>query len=162
MIRYGQGTCYAHEKWEPICTATDPDTPKEQAMRFNDSKLRVDLIPPEAIYALAVVLSYGAVKYDDKNWEKFDTIENPDSYFGGSQGRHILYALLGRPMDPESGLPDNWHTLTNAAMRVTYDARTAVPDEKKRLEWFERLFEDAVIRAKKLREERLAKEKGHD
>ena len=39
--------------------------------RKNDSgKRRMDLIPPEAIEALADVLTMGAAKYADRNWEK--------------------------------------------------------------------------------------------
>jgi hypothetical protein len=39
-------------------------------MRFNAGKNRIDLLPPEWIWALADVMTQGAKKYDERNWEK--------------------------------------------------------------------------------------------
>jgi hypothetical protein len=51
---------------------TDPDTdPREEGGRkYDTNKLRMDLIPPEALTSLGRILTFGAVKYDSRNWEK--------------------------------------------------------------------------------------------
>jgi hypothetical protein len=41
-----------------------------QAMRFDDNKLRFDLIPPEVIIELARVYTMGSYKYNDDNWRQ--------------------------------------------------------------------------------------------
>jgi hypothetical protein len=49
----------------------DPKEPNYVPGRKDDSgKLRYDLIPPDALAALAYVYTIGAKKYDDHNWLK--------------------------------------------------------------------------------------------
>ena len=52
----------------------------KEGLKHDQGKLRFDLIPPEALIELAKVLTYGASKYNDRNWE-----------FGMAYGR--LYAV---------------------------------------------------------------------
>lgn len=88
--------------------------------RKNDQdKLRMDLIPPEAMEELAKVLTMGAKKYDDRNWEKGIS-------WGRVMGaclRHIVAWTKGESMDPESGLSHLSHALCNLAFLVTYEQR---------------------------------------
>lgn len=42
----------------------------DKGIKYDDGKLRIDLIPPEVIRALAMVFAYGADKYGRWNWEK--------------------------------------------------------------------------------------------
>ena len=44
--------------------------PTELGLRYNEGKLRYDLVPPSASEALAEVLTHGAKKYAERNWEK--------------------------------------------------------------------------------------------
>lgn len=39
-------------------------------VKHDDGKTRYDLIPPEAMDAVAQVLTYDAGKYCDRNWEQ--------------------------------------------------------------------------------------------
>ena len=95
--------------------------------RKNDTgKARMDLIPPEAIQALADVLTMGAAKYADRNWEK-----------GFAWGRSIaallrhLWAWIGgEDTDPESGLSHMAHVLSNAAFLCTFEARRIGTDDR--------------------------------
>ncbi len=52
---------------------------------------RYDLLPPEAIYRLAVHFANGAVKYGDRNWEK----GQPLSRYLDSALRHLFRYLSG-------------------------------------------------------------------
>jgi hypothetical protein len=54
------------EKKEKDLTAT---TGKGTGLRFNQSKLRYDLVEPHAHRDMVKVLTYGAKKYFDRNWE---------------------------------------------------------------------------------------------
>lgn len=40
------------------------------AVKNDSGKPRMSLVPPEAIYAMARVLTHGAGKYSDHNWRK--------------------------------------------------------------------------------------------
>lgn len=42
----------------------------KEGIKHDSNKLRYDLIPPEALEGLAQVYTFGANKYDDRNWEK--------------------------------------------------------------------------------------------
>jgi len=105
--------CTEHE----ACKTTLFDT---GAMRKNVGKLRFDLITPEMDLALAEVLTMGAAKYADRNWEK------GIPYISGlvaSLKRHLSAFELGEDNDPESGLLHAAHILTNAAFLVTFQMR---------------------------------------
>jgi len=92
---------------------------KNKALKFDDGKLRTDLIPPEAMVALAEVLTIGAAKYGDHNWEMGLKKERVI----GAMLRHLLAFQLGEKTDPESGLSHLKHALCNAMFLVTYEAR---------------------------------------
>lgn len=82
----------------------------ELGTRYNNGKLRLDLIPGTSIKSIGKVLTFGALKYDDRNWEKglswSDTI--------ASLKRHLLAIEEGLDYDEESGLLHIEHVLTNA------------------------------------------------
>ena len=91
----------------------------EQAMKFDKEKLAYDLIPPEALHALATVLTYGAKKYAPRNWErglKFRRI------FAALQ-RHLWAWQGGEDIDPESGIEHLSHALCNLSFLVAYTAQ---------------------------------------
>jgi len=90
------------------------------AQRKNIGKPRFDLITPEMDLAMAEVLTMGAAKYADRNWEK------GIPYVAGlvaSLKRHLNAFELGEDLDPESGLLHSSHILTNAAFLVTFQKR---------------------------------------
>ena len=80
---------------------------KETAARFDEGKIRYELIPSYALEQLAKVYTYGAQKYDDDNWRKglnwLKTI--------GSLLRHVYAWKKGETLDPES----NCHHLAMAS-----------------------------------------------
>ena len=42
----------------------------ESGVKYDAGKARLDLIPPHALLELGNVYLYGAVLYEDRNWEK--------------------------------------------------------------------------------------------
>lgn len=77
---------------------TEANAQASEGLRFNNGKVRVDLIPWEWIYALAYLLTLGSVKYAPRNWEKgmswSDTM--------ASLKRHLLAWERGEEYDPET------------------------------------------------------------
>lgn len=57
-----------------------------------EGKGRYDLLPPEAVRRLAQVFERGAVKYEDRNWEK----GQPLTRFLDSALRHTFAVLEGK------------------------------------------------------------------
>lgn len=94
-----------------------------QGRKDDDGKLRYDLIPPEALEAMARVLTYGAVNYGERNWE--EGLEKWRT-FAASQ-RHLWADWAGEDIDDPlkggSGLPHLEHALVNLAFMVTFRAR---------------------------------------
>jgi len=86
---------------------------KEDGVKYDSGKLRMELIPPEAIEALAEVITYGANKYSDDNWKKV----SKDRYIGALM-RHLNAYRKGELYDDESGLTHMAHILTNAAFLI--------------------------------------------
>lgn len=86
------------------------------AARHNDGKLPMDLVPTDAIKAMASVLKVGMAKYQKRNWEQ-------GAYFSvpyASLMRHLLAFWEGEDYDQESGELHIAHILTNAAFLLRY------------------------------------------
>lgn len=93
-------------------------------LRANKGKPRLSLVPIEAMEAIATVLylssTEGGGKYPMDNWKKLDNYqEMTDSAL---RHGHKAVASPGA-LDPESGLPHDWHALVNWAMIVANRAR---------------------------------------
>lgn len=89
--------------------------------KFDDGKTRYDLLPPEALEAVARVLTFGATKYGDRNWEQ--GIEEGRLY--GAAQRHLWADWRGEKLDPESGMPHLWHAACNLCMLIALRERTS-------------------------------------
>lgn len=90
----------------------------KEAVRFNQDKLRYDLIPPEFITALAEVFTFGAKKYTPNNWKGFTPEQQEE--IKGSLLRHIYAYLEGEENDPESGLSHLAHAGCNLAFMIYF------------------------------------------
>jgi hypothetical protein len=77
---------------------TDDKQRKEEAgSKFDNNKARFDLIPPRPLWELAVLYAKGAVKYDDRNWEKGISF----SRLIAAAFRHFYKWILGENYDDE-------------------------------------------------------------
>lgn len=82
----------------------------EQGLRYNTGKLRYDLLHPVAQKGIAEVLTFGANKYEDRNWEKGMSWTSTIA----SMKRHLAAIEAGEDYDPESGLKHIDHVQCNA------------------------------------------------
>lgn len=85
--------------------------------RFDQEKVRFDLLEPHAIKELAKVFTFGAHKYADNNWIKYGM---DWSRVIGSLERHVNAFKAGQDYDEETGLPHMAHAAWNALALVSY------------------------------------------
>jgi hypothetical protein len=87
-----------------------------EAIRYNEGKPQISLVPPELIIGVAEVMMFGAKKYSRDNWKKGLSYE--DCY--DSCQRHLLAFINGEERDEESGLPHLAHAATNIAFMLYF------------------------------------------
>lgn len=73
----------------------------DKAQKFDQEKVRLELVDALAVEGLASVLTFGAKKYAANNWR------NGLEYTRiiGALKRHLSAIEKGEDIDPESGLP---------------------------------------------------------
>lgn len=69
------------------------------AIKHDSGKPRFELIPAHSLKSIANVMTYGAKKYGDRNWEK--GLEYGRLY--GAAHRHMNAWWSGEDTDPETG-----------------------------------------------------------
>lgn len=97
----------------------DPANVGKVGLRFNGGKPPLELLPWDALEAVARVLEHGATKYARRNWELG---MDPETLLG-CEARHVSAELQGESTDRDSGLPHSAHAAANALMRLALDLR---------------------------------------
>lgn len=69
-------------------------------LKYDEDKIRTDLLPVNPIMDIAKVLTFGAKKYADRNWERGIAWNR---VYGALQ-RHLMAWWGGQNCDPETGL----------------------------------------------------------
>lgn len=105
-----------------------PHVAKQEAMRFDDDKLRLDLIPVEALIELARVYSMGAIKYDDDNWRK----GMPWSKCIRATLSHFFKWRSGQVIDPETGCHHLAQVAWNALTLLVYELNKSGKDDRQK------------------------------
>lgn len=83
-----------------------------EAMKYDGEKVRLDLLPADPIIDVGKVLTYGAKKYSERNWER--GLAWSRCY--GATLRHLLAWHKGETNDPETGL----NHLAHAACEILF------------------------------------------
>lgn len=89
---------------------------KHGGLRYNQGKLRYDLICPEQLKGLASVYTYGANKYAPQNWRKGQAW----STVLASLKRHIASFERGEDFDPESQCLHMSHAMWNCGELISF------------------------------------------
>lgn len=97
-----------------------------EGKKFDADKARYDLIPPEIEEAIAKVLTFGADKYDERNWELGMSWGRPYA----ALRRHMGAWWSGEDKDPETGMPHTWHAACCIAFIVAFEARGIGTDDR--------------------------------
>ena len=96
------------------------------ARKDDADKVRMELLPPELIEATAAVLTFGANKYADRNWEH-------GLKWGrcfGALMRHLWAWWRGEKADPETGFSHLWHASCCLAFLIAYEQRGTGEDDR--------------------------------
>ena len=93
-------------------------------LKFDQEKLRWDLLPIDCIEDVVKVLTMGAEKYAENNWQEVENAE--DRYFAALM-RHLSASRQGEMNDSESGLSHLSHAMCNVVFLLWL--------EKHKVEW---------------------------
>ena len=85
-----------------------------QEAKADKGKLRLTLVPPSLVRAVAQIREFGCKKYHDpENWRQVEPQRYRDALY-----RHMLAYFDGEKFDKESGLPHLWHAACNIAFLI--------------------------------------------
>lgn len=96
------------------------------ARKDDADKPRLDLLPPELMLAVGDILTSGADRYGQRNWEQ-----------GMCWGRvyaallrHMLAWWSGEAYDPDTGKSHLWHAGACIAFLIAYEQRGVGTDDR--------------------------------
>ncbi len=100
--------------------------------KADEGKPRMELIAPEFLFATSVILTFGAAKYADRNWEKgmkwsrpFGALMRHMWAWWGGKGPTTTNFLFGE-LDGETGYSHLWHGACCLMFLVAYEERKQV------------------------------------
>ena len=91
---------------------------RDYSRKFDNGKLRWELLPWDSVEKVVDILTYGAEKYEEESWKKVDDAEN--RYFAALL-RHLIAYKQGRDIDSESGKLHLAHAATNALFLLWFN-----------------------------------------
>lgn len=100
--------------------------PEKEGRKDDAAKIRYELLPPEFLDGTADILTFGAKKYGDRNWEKGMAW----SRVFGALMRHLWAWWRGEAGDPETGKSHLWHAACCLAFLMAYEARKSGQDDR--------------------------------
>lgn len=114
-----------------VFTVDNPTAP-EGGTKFDGGKVRIELFPGDALWAISQVLTFGAIKYTARNWEKGISWGR---VFGALM-RHLWAWWQGRTpttknflfgdLDPETKFSHLWHAGCCLVFLISYEIRGQV------------------------------------
>lgn len=89
-------------------------------LKYDQEKIRMDLLPLPVLEEIAKVLTYGASKYEENSWQK---LKKARQRYKGALLRHLTAIDRGEIIDPESGLLHSSHVACNAMFLLYFMMR---------------------------------------
>lgn len=113
---------YDEKFFEGLLASTSKGVKKDQG------KTRYELLPPELLYAVSEILTFGANKYADRNWELG---MNWSRVFGALM-RHLWawWNPFTSSKDEETGKSHLWHAGCCIAFLIAYEMRGVGTDDR--------------------------------
>ncbi len=97
-----------------------------EGRKDDQGKLPWNLLPPDAIDEVLRVLSVGAERYGDRNWERGMSWSRPFA----ALMRHMWAWWRGQDKDPDTGLSHLAHAGCNILFLLAYERRNAGHDDR--------------------------------
>lgn len=103
-------------------------SPTKEGVKFDTGKVRYELLPPEFLEETAKVLTFGAQKYEDRNWE----LGMSWSRVFGALMRHLWawWNPFVSSTDEETGLSHLSHAACCIAFLIAYEKRNSGTNDK--------------------------------
>lgn len=101
-----------------------------KAVKHDQGKVRLDLMPPEIILAVGDILTFGQKKYGARNWERG---MEWGRVFGALQ-RHLWAWWGGEDLDEETGRSHLWHAACCITFLVAYEMRGVGEDDRPKVQ----------------------------
>lgn len=98
----------------------------QEGAKYDEGKVRLDLLPRELLIGTAKVLMFGAEKYDEYNWAKGMKWSR---VYGAAQ-RHLTAWWAGENVDEETGYSHLWHASCCIAFLIAYEIRGVGEDDR--------------------------------
>lgn len=107
-----------------------------EGRKDDTEKIRLELIPSELLFAVGSILTFGAKKYDDRNWE----LGMQWSRVFGALMRHMWAWWAGKgptsksflfgELDEETKMSHLWHSGCCIAFLIAYEERNIGEDDR--------------------------------
>lgn len=120
----------------------------DEGRKDDAGKIRMDLVPPDGIEVLALVLSYGVAEYGARNWERGMSWCR---VFAAVQ-RHLWAWARGEVCDKKTGYSHAWLALAGIMFLVVYELRSIGTDDRAKIPkspLFEKALEDLARNVKR-------------
>jgi len=98
-------------------------------MKYDENKPPLALIPPEALFEIAKVFSFGAEKYGENNWRNDGHCTSWTRTYSSIQ-RHLNHWMLGENVDSESGLSHLTHATTQLIILMIHQMEYPEVDDR--------------------------------
>lgn len=107
-----------------------------EGLKFDQGKDRIELVAPEFIFGTARILTLGAAKYEERNWEKgmkwsrcFGALMRHMWCWWAGKGPTTKNFVFG-DLDEETGHSHLWHAACCLMFLVTYEERNIGEDDR--------------------------------
>ena len=99
-----------------------------EGLKYDAGKVRYELLPPELLEGVATILTFGAAKYADRNWE----LGMKWSRVFGALMRHLWawWNPFTPSVDAETGHSHLWHAGCCLAFLIAYEQRGVGEDDR--------------------------------
>lgn len=97
-----------------------------EGIKLDQGKIRFDLFPGDVLWAICDILTFGALKYEARNWEKG---MDWSRLFGALQ-RHTWAWWQGEDKDLETGKSHLWHAGCCIVFLIAYEIRGIGNDDR--------------------------------
>jgi len=121
------------EQWQGRMAAEVTEGRKDDT-----GKVRLELIPAELLMAVGTILTFGANKYDDRNWELgmswgrvFGALMRHMWCWWAGKGRTTKNFMFG-DKDDETGHSHLWHAACCLSFLIAYEERDIGEDDRAR------------------------------
>ena len=109
---------------------------ESKGFKYDEGKVRMDLIPPELLFAVGTILTQSLSKYEDRNWEKGmkwsrvfgAAMRHAWAWWGGKGPTSKSFAF--ESLDESTKHSHLWHLGCCVAFLIAYEERNVGEDDR--------------------------------